>query len=85
MASVVFILGAGASKQAGAPLMNEFLDVAYDLWKMGRVSDADEMRTPVLASLEENLRFARETMGTWRVADQELPLAGGGGQFVRRG
>ena len=42
MASVVFILGAGASRQAGAPLMNDFLDVAYDLWKMGKVSDADE-------------------------------------------
>jgi NAD-dependent SIR2 family protein deacetylase len=42
VSSVVFILGAGASRQAGAPLMNDFLDVAYDLWKMGRVSDADE-------------------------------------------
>lgn len=42
MASVVFILGAGASRQAGAPLMNDFLDVAYDLWRMGKVSDADE-------------------------------------------
>lgn len=27
----IFILGAGASKQAGAPLMTEFLDCAYDL------------------------------------------------------
>lgn len=42
MASIVFILGAGASKRAGAPLTNDFLDVAYDLWKMGSVSDADE-------------------------------------------
>jgi len=25
---IVFILGAGASKEAGAPLMREFLDVA---------------------------------------------------------
>jgi len=31
MAETVFILGAGASKEAGAPLMREFLDVAEDL------------------------------------------------------
>jgi NAD-dependent SIR2 family protein deacetylase len=35
MASVVFILGAGASQQAGAPLMADFLDRADDLWKSG--------------------------------------------------
>jgi len=37
MANIVFILGAGASKQAGAPLMVDFLDVANDLWKGGQV------------------------------------------------
>lgn len=37
MSSTVFILGAGASKQAGAPLMREFLDVAYNLWKTRQV------------------------------------------------
>jgi NAD-dependent SIR2 family protein deacetylase len=37
MASTVFILGAGASRQAGAPLMADFLDVAHDLWKTGQV------------------------------------------------
>ncbi|MBI5307036.1 MAG: hypothetical protein HZB37_01535 [Planctomycetes bacterium] len=31
MARTVFILGAGASKEAGAPLMKEFLDKAHDL------------------------------------------------------
>src|SRR5437899_1949648 len=31
MSRTVFILGAGASKLAGAPLMHEFLDVADDL------------------------------------------------------
>jgi hypothetical protein len=30
----VFILGAGASKQAGAPLMTDFLDCAYDLMRL---------------------------------------------------
>jgi hypothetical protein len=40
MSSVVFILGAGASKQAGAPLMADFLDVATDLLRTNRVSEA---------------------------------------------
>ena len=31
----VFILGAGASAQAGAPLMNDFLDRAHDLMDQG--------------------------------------------------
>lgn len=39
MSSVVFILGAGASAQGGAPLMANFLDVADQLWKSGEVKD----------------------------------------------
>lgn len=39
MASVVFILGAGASQEAGAPLMADFLDVADELWKSGKTGD----------------------------------------------
>ena len=42
MSNIVFILGAGASKQANAPLMGDFLDVAYELWKLNLVKDADE-------------------------------------------
>jgi hypothetical protein len=42
MASVVFILGAGASKQGGAPIMKEFLRIAEDLWKTKGLSDAEE-------------------------------------------
>src|SRR5258708_4511065 len=38
MTNTVFLLGAGASKQAGAPLMADFLDRAHDLWKLGRVN-----------------------------------------------
>lgn len=33
MSEIVFILGAGASKASGAPLMNEFLEVAEELRK----------------------------------------------------
>jgi len=39
MSNVVFILGAGASKQSGAPLMYDFLDVATDLLRSNRVND----------------------------------------------
>lgn len=39
MSNVVFILGAGASQQCGAPLMNNFLDKAKDLWNLNKVKD----------------------------------------------
>jgi len=42
MSKVVFIFGAGASKQAGTPLMLEFLDVARGVLESGKVSDAAE-------------------------------------------
>lgn len=35
----VFILGAGASREAGAPLMSDFLDIAQDLLVEGRLSN----------------------------------------------
>jgi hypothetical protein len=41
MANTVFIPGAGASYQAGVPLMNDFLDVAYSLWRTGEAKDFD--------------------------------------------
>src|SRR6266536_2438190 len=42
MSNTVFVLGAGASKMAGAPLMKEFLDTAHNLWKLNQVGkDAD--------------------------------------------
>ncbi|OGA51896.1 MAG: hypothetical protein A3G24_13120 [Betaproteobacteria bacterium RIFCSPLOWO2_12_FULL_62_13] len=39
MADVVFILGAGASRQGGAPLMSDFLDVADNLWRTNQVRE----------------------------------------------
>lgn len=41
MSDVVFVLGAGASKAAGAPLMTNFLDTAHELWKTGKVQDVE--------------------------------------------
>jgi len=42
MSDIVFILGAGASKQSGAPLMADFLDVASHLLRAGNVNDKKE-------------------------------------------
>jgi hypothetical protein len=39
VSTVVFILGAGASQQCGAPLMANFLDVANDLLRTKQVED----------------------------------------------
>ena len=38
MSDVVFILGAGASVDCGGPLMFNFLDIATDLYKAGKIS-----------------------------------------------
>lgn len=42
MSNVVFILGAGASRQCGAPLMSDFLDVASDLLRSNSVQEKRE-------------------------------------------
>ena len=51
MSNVVFILGAGASKQAGAPLMANFLDVANDLLRAGRVDKSKPNFERVFAAI----------------------------------
>ncbi len=42
MSDVVFILGAGASKDAGAPVMSEFFSSSRDLFAKGLVGGAEE-------------------------------------------
>ena len=37
MSKIVFILGAGASKESGAPVMNNFLDIAKDLYSTNAI------------------------------------------------
>src|ERR1700682_5020379 len=39
MSNVLFILGAGASRQCGAPLMADFLDTASDLLRADKVKE----------------------------------------------
>ena len=51
MSSVVFILGAGASKQAGAPLMANFLDVATDLLRANRIGESRERFERVFSAI----------------------------------
>jgi hypothetical protein len=52
MANVVFILGAGASREAGGPLMGNFLDIADSLWKTKSVGDNDEFFARVFAAID---------------------------------
>src|SRR5438034_6616029 len=42
MARTVFVLGAGASKEGGAPVLNDFLDTAEELLRQNRVGKAAE-------------------------------------------
>lgn len=51
MANAVFILGAGASKQGGAPLMADFLDQAEALWRTNMVSEKAEFFKTVFFSI----------------------------------
>ncbi|HNC52161.1 MAG TPA: hypothetical protein PLO14_07990 [Accumulibacter sp.] len=51
MSSVVFILGAGASKQCGAPLMANFLDVASDLLRTNRVEEKRQQFEQVFSAI----------------------------------
>lgn len=39
MSEILFILGAGASKEAGAPLMSDFLEKADELYRKGQVDE----------------------------------------------
>jgi hypothetical protein len=42
MSNVVFVFGAGASRQVGAPIMEDFLDTADQLWRTGTVDSVRE-------------------------------------------
>jgi len=52
----VFILGAGASKESGAPLMVEFLDVAEDLLVKGKFNDVDSVKIAKVFELISHLQ-----------------------------
>jgi len=49
----VLILGAGASRQAGGPLMSDFIDKAEELYRTKRVGEAEESFKDVLNAVSE--------------------------------
>lgn len=51
MSNVVFILGAGASRACGAPLMSDFLDIANNLLQSKSVEDKREEFEKVFAAI----------------------------------
>ena len=54
MAENVFILGAGASAEAGAPLSENFLDRAHELLNRGKFEESSESVEAVLSFLDES-------------------------------
>lgn len=63
----VFILGAGASKQAGAPLMTDFLDRAYDLLRL-----KPDIISEVKSEFEEVFKAIAELQGVHSKAYLDL-------------
>lgn len=53
MSQNVFILGAGASKEAGAPVMDDFLDKARELYSNGEVEEFKEDFKIVFKAISE--------------------------------
>ena len=53
MSDIVFILGAGASKDAGVPLMAEFLDVAEREWRLKHVEGRNASFKDVFDALSQ--------------------------------
>lgn len=53
MSEIVFILGAGASKQAGAPLMKEFIDKARELHSEGKCDGYEKHFENVFKGISE--------------------------------
>jgi hypothetical protein len=51
MSDVVFILGAGASRQSGAPLMGDFLDTASDLLWSNQTGDKEQQFRRVFSAI----------------------------------
>jgi hypothetical protein len=53
MGNVVFILGPGASKEAGVPLMAEFLEISKSLWDSGKVSGFEKDFERVFGAIDD--------------------------------
>lgn len=53
MSEIVFILGAGASRDAGAPVMNDFLEVAENLNKNGQSGEYKKEFAAVFSAISD--------------------------------
>lgn len=70
MAKTIFILGAGASKTAGAPLMSDFLEVAENLLLTGKVQEAkDSFQEVILARSELSSVHSKSQLQIHNVED----------------
>ena len=57
MSSIVFILGAGASKQAGVPLMADFIDEARTISRFRPLGDEDREAFDMVLSAIDSLQI----------------------------
>lgn len=69
----VFILGAGASREAGAPLMGDFLDVADVVRERQQGSQAREYFDLVFRTIAElDPVFAKSTIEVGNIENQKV-------------
>jgi len=68
MSEIIFILGAGASKHCGTPLMRDFLDVARRLLKNGEVKEAENAFNNVIDAVGKlNAVHSKATLDTYNI------------------
>jgi hypothetical protein len=68
MSKIIFILGAGASRHCGTPLMKDFLDVARDLLRKGEVQEAENAFGNVIEAVGKlNAVHSKATLDTYNI------------------
>jgi len=68
MSEIIFILGAGASRHCGTPLMTDFLDVARGLLKRGEVKEAENAFNNVIDAVNKlNAVHSKATLNTYNI------------------
>jgi hypothetical protein len=68
MSEIIFILGAGASKHCGTPLMGDFLDVSRNLLKNGEVQAAEGAFSTVMEAIGKlNAVHSKAKLDTYNI------------------
>jgi hypothetical protein len=70
MSQTVFVLGAGASRDAGGPLMFDFLDIAERLMRSDEVGDAKASFELVFKESRRFKRSTRNPPSTWTISSR---------------